>query len=196
MWMAFGFVVGAYLLGSIPFGLVLARLRGVDIRTVGSGNIGATNVARNLGKRLGVVVLLLDALKGALPMAVAIAIGLGDRAGEMSLAATGAAAISGHCFPVWLKFRGGKGVATAFGVFLTASPMAALAGFLAFVLLYARYRVASIGSLGAAVVIPSVIALFSMPRWQLSLALFGAAVVFLKHRRNLARIFHGEELKV
>ncbi|HET6610430.1 MAG TPA: glycerol-3-phosphate 1-O-acyltransferase PlsY [Kofleriaceae bacterium] len=190
------FVAGAYLLGSIPFGLLFARLRGVDIRAVGSGNIGATNVARNLGKRLGVVVLLCDALKGALPVALALAIGLGDRAGDAALAVTGGAAICGHCFPVWLKFRGGKGVATAFGVFLAASPLAALAGFLAFAILYALTRVASIGSLGAALVIPAFIAVTDRPQWQLGLALFGAAIVIFKHRKNVARLLHGNELKV
>src|SRR5688500_11562142 len=120
-------VVGSYLAGSIPFGLVVARARGVDIRAVGSKNIGATNVARALGKKLGALVLFLDALKGLLPTLVARhALHLDDNL----VALVGLAAILGHVFPVWLRFRGGKGVATALGVFAALTPVAAAASVL------------------------------------------------------------------
>ncbi|MCI0574380.1 MAG: glycerol-3-phosphate acyltransferase, partial [Myxococcaceae bacterium] len=119
-------LVAGYLCGSVPFGVLVARwLRGVDVRQRGSGNIGATNVARVAGKRLGLVVLLLDALKGAAPVVLARALLPGEAALQ---AAAGLAAVLGHVFPVWLRLRGGKGVATALGVAAVLVPWAALAG--------------------------------------------------------------------
>src|SRR5919197_6134389 len=142
-------VVLGYLSGSVPFGVLLTRwTRGVDVRTQGSGNIGATNVARVAGKRLGVAVLVLDALKGALPVVVAMAI---FSQAPKTNAAVGLAAFLGHVFPVWLKLKGGKGVATALGVLLVLTPWSALAGFLVYAALFGVWRISSIGSLAGGV---------------------------------------------
>src|SRR5262249_23957567 len=116
---AVGAVLAGYLVGTLPTGLLVARARGVDIRTVGSGNIGATNVARALGKKLGGLVLAVDALKGFLPTFLAARAGLAPEI----VAAVGLATILGHIFPLWLRFRGGKGVATGLGVFLAVAPV-------------------------------------------------------------------------
>src|SRR5262250_3878063 len=128
----------AYLLGSIPFGLMLTKIfGGKDVRKSGSGNIGATNVARVAGPAAGILTLLLDAAKGA------VAVWLGARFSEQSAAAlmlAGAAALVGHCFPVWLKFKGGKGVATALGVFLMLAPLAALGGVAVFIVVVLLWR--------------------------------------------------------
>jgi glycerol-3-phosphate acyltransferase PlsY len=136
-------IAGAYFLGSIPFGLLIARAKGIDVREVGSGNIGATNVARSIGKKAGAIVLLLDALKGAVP---AIAVQVLDVAGEVDplfVSAICFAAIFGHCFPVWLKFKGGKGVATAIGTYLAIDPLVAMLAIGIFIAVYSLFRVAS-----------------------------------------------------
>src|SRR5688572_10382171 len=137
-----------YLAGSIPFGLIIALVFAKkDVRQAGSGNIGATNVARVVGKKLGIVTLVLDAAKGAIPVVVA-----GHVLG-LSLfvqTAVGLMALVGHCFPIWLKFRGGKGVATGLGVLLAARPVEAGLGLLLFVIAYAMFRLVSAGSLLAA----------------------------------------------
>jgi glycerol-3-phosphate acyltransferase PlsY len=140
----------AYLLGSIPFGVVLARARGVDLRTVGSGNIGATNAARALGKKLGAVVLLCDALKGLLPVLLARHLTAGHPHADWLVAGTALAAFLGHLFPVYQRFRGGKGVATALGVFLAVAPFAALGAVLVYAAAYALWRISAVGSLAAA----------------------------------------------
>src|SRR5690242_3692456 len=142
----------AYILGSIPFGLLVARLfGGRDIRNSGSGNIGATNVARAVGPAAGILTLLLDTAKGAL------AVLLGGPYSEHSSTAAmllGLAALLGHCFPVWLKFKGGKGVATALGVFLMLAPLAALGALLVFILVTIAWRYVSLGSVSAAAAMP------------------------------------------
>jgi glycerol-3-phosphate acyltransferase PlsY len=138
-------VAAGYLCGSIPFGVLLTRwVKGIDVRAQGSGNIGATNVARAAGGRLAVVVLVLDALKGALPiLAVRSAV-----AGSVRLQVlVGLAAFLGHVFPVWLRFRGGKGVATALGVLCVMAPGAAAAGFGTYLVVLAATRVSALGSL-------------------------------------------------
>ena len=183
----------AYLLGSIPFGLLLARFRSVDVREAGSGNIGATNVARTAGKKLGVVVLLLDALKGALPMLIAGALDVTGRAGPYAITLVGVAAIAGHCFPIWLRFRGGKGVATALGVFVVLDPLAIGLAAMLFALLYRAFRVVSIGSMAAAAGVPILLALFGRPPEAIALGAAGAAIVLFQHRGNLQRLLRGNE---
>jgi len=191
------FVLAAYLLGSIPFGLILAtRVAGVNIREKGSGNIGATNVARTVGKKLGAITLLLDAAKGLLPVLVAerlLDAGLLDSKELVLL--SGMAAFLGHCFPIYLRFRGGKGVATAFGVFLAVAPVAALAGFLCWGLVYAVFRISSLGSLLAAVVVPALICFLYDDR-SFFLACAIVLVIVAKHRGNLQRILTKVEGKV
>jgi acyl phosphate:glycerol-3-phosphate acyltransferase len=176
------FVLGAYLAGGIPFGVLLARRRGVDLREHGSGNIGATNAARTLGLATGLVVLALDAAKGALAVWLAIRI-----TGEPHLvAATGFAAIVGHCFSPFLGFKGGKGVATTLGVFAVLAPVLAVIGIGVFLAVAGRTKIVALGSLSgvAAAVIASFVE-YPEFRW-LTLATF--ALLVYTHRGNLARL--------
>ena len=144
----------AYLLGSIPFGVLLARRRGVDVREAGSGNIGATNVARTVGKRLGAVVLALDAAKGAAPLGLFLYADLGIGGPSWTPIALGLAPIIGHCFSPWLGFAGGKGVATSLGVVLIVEPAVAGVAIVVFAAVYGIFRVASVASLTGAALIP------------------------------------------
>lgn len=180
-----------YLAGSVPFGVLLTRwLRGVDVRQSGSGNIGATNVTRVAGKKLGAVVLLLDALKGAL--AVALAQWLMPEEPRVH-AAVGLAAFLGHVYPVWLKLHGGKGVATALGVLVVLVPLAALGGALVYAGLVAAWRVSSIGSLAGGVTAVAVASLTARaPEYAwLSALLF--ALILWTHRSNIQRILRHTE---
>lgn len=179
-------VIASYLIAAIPVGVVLGRLRGVDIRAVGSGNIGATNAARALGARLGMVVLMLDVAKAALPVVLArqpFALGPHDAPG---LAAVAMAAVLGHIFPVYLGFRGGKGVACALGVFVALDPPVALGALVMYVQTLVLTRTSAIGSLTA--VTSMTITLFLMSdvppsyRW-LSLGI--AVVIWVRHTSNV-----------
>ncbi len=192
----------AYLVGSLPFGLLIARyVAGVDIRQSGSGNIGATNVARVLGKGLGLTVLLLDCLKGALPTLVLPWL-LAD-AGVPSLhlaVLAGTAAILGHMFPCWLKFRGGKGVATALGVALALGPIATAVAFALFVICIALTRIVSLSSMLAACTFCGVEfwllrpAPFSQEIWSLAaFSMLAPALIIVRHRANLVRLLRGTE---
>ncbi len=189
-------LVGAgYVAGSIPFGLILAKLVGnKDVRTEGSGNIGATNVARVVGKKLGVVVLVLDAAKGFVPVFVASRLVTHDRAFLAGL--VGLAAILGHCFPVWLKLRGGKGVATGLGVLLAARPEAAAAGLVCFAVAYAFLRRVSAGSLVAALAVVATLAVLGPYDVSILPIAAAAVVIVARHHGNIRRLLHGKELKV
>jgi glycerol-3-phosphate acyltransferase PlsY len=185
-------LVGAYLLGSIPFGMVLARLKGVDLRKVGSGNIGATNVARAMGKGWAVVVLLADAAKGFVP----VWLGRHWELPDLAVAGAGVAAIVGHMFTVFLRGRGGKGVATSLGVSLALSPLFALIGFGAYVVVFALTHLSSLGSLLGVWTFSIGFVVARHPRWPyVVLALGGAALVTLRHRENIRRLARGEEKK-
>jgi acyl phosphate:glycerol-3-phosphate acyltransferase len=186
-------VAASYLLGSVPFGYLLARARGIDIRATGSGNIGATNVSRSLGKKLGVVVLVFDALKGALPILAVRGLGLDQSVNAFVLTACGIAAICGHCFPVWLGFRGGKGVATSFGVFLAVDPLSMGLCMALFAALYAIVRIVSVGSLAAALSLPVLMWVLDRPDEALALALASSVIIVIKHRANIGRLLRGEE---
>ncbi len=190
------FIAGAYLTGSIPFGLLLGRRRGVDVRAVGSGNIGAANVARSLGKKLGVVVLLLDLLKGAGPLLLLSYLGPTPPAYPYLITAVGVAAISGHCFSVWLRFRGGKGVSTALGVFLTLSPGITAIGVGVFAVLYALSRRVSLGSIGGAVSIAALLWALGRPGPEVALGAASAAIIIIQHRGNIRRLLRREELGI
>lgn len=189
-------LVGAYLLGSVPFGLILGKLFGAgDVRKVGSGNIGATNVARTAGNFAGALTLLLDAAKGALPVWAASRITEG---GATWMMLAGLAAFAGHCFPVWLKFRGGKGVATAAGIFVMLSPIAFLGALLLFALVVAFWRYVSLASISAAAAMPLLIYFFWAPRHAPPLIItFGtlilAIVIAFKHDANIQRLVEGTE---
>jgi acyl phosphate:glycerol-3-phosphate acyltransferase len=185
-----GLCVGAYLAGSIPFGVLAARAKGVDLRQVGSGNIGATNVARALGKGWAIAVLLGDAAKGFVP------VWLGRRLGfpAAAVALAGLAAIVGHMFTLFLRGRGGKGVATSLGVALALSPIAALIGFGVYVVLFAATRLSSLGSLLGVWTFSLFFTFHDAPPAPLvGLALGGAALVTLRHRQNIERLVRGEE---
>jgi acyl phosphate:glycerol-3-phosphate acyltransferase len=189
-------IVLGCLSGSVPYGKLFARARGVDIQEEGSGNIGATNVTRVLGKTLGAVVLLFDVAKGALPVGLALWLVERGDAPASAAAATGLAAVAGHCFPVWLRFRGGKGVATSLGVFVVIDPIASAISVALFAVTYAASRAASVGSLVAALAFPFL--LFARGRPAIDVALAGAMflIILLRHRDNLARLRRGKELDV
>lgn len=188
----------AYLLGSIPFGLLLTKLfGGGDVRKAGSGNIGATNVARVAGPLPGILTLLLDTAKGAAAVWLAAHFS-NESATWMTIAAL--AALIGHCFPLWLKFHGGKGVATAAGVFLMLSPLALLGSVIVFILVVAFWRYVSLGSISAAAAMPLLIYLLWAPHHAPPLAVtfgaLGAAILIIyKHDGNIQRLVEGEEPK-
>jgi glycerol-3-phosphate acyltransferase PlsY len=190
-------LLASYLAGSIPFGFLIARaVAGTDVRDKGSGNIGATNVARVVGKKLGLVTLVLDALKGALPV---LAVGLLAFPADQLLlleAMAGLCAFCGHCFPVWLKFRGGKGVATGIGLLLAHVPVIALIGVVAFAAVFAFARVVSLSSMVAGlVVLVAIVALRPLDAALLPLAVMFVIMV-LKHVPNIRRLMKKEELSV
>lgn len=182
-----------YLSGSVPFGVLLTRLRGVDVRASGSGNIGATNVARVAGKKLGVVVLLLDAAKGAGPVLLARHL-LPDR--PFLHAGVGLAAFFGHVFPIWLRLKGGKGVATAAGVLLVLVPWAASAGALTYALFVVAFRISSVGSLlgGGVAVAAAFVLKAPLPYAELTALLF--ALMLFTHRGNIRRLIGRSERSV
>ncbi|GAB4336360.1 MAG: glycerol-3-phosphate 1-O-acyltransferase PlsY [Desulfobulbaceae bacterium] len=186
-------VIVSYLVGAIPFGLLFSRGSGVDIRTQGSGNIGATNVARLLGRRLGILTLLADVAKGFLPMFAAGRFLEGAPHGDLAVALCGGAAILGHMYPVYLGFRGGKGVATGLGVFLYLAPLGVLVCLGVFGVTVGLSGYVSAGSLlGSLAVIP-VLWFMGAPEWKLSLALFVVLMIWLKHHQNIGRLLRGTE---
>jgi glycerol-3-phosphate acyltransferase PlsY len=191
-----GLLVVAYLVGSIPFGLLLGKLMGVDVRRAGSGNIGATNVHRLLGRKLGVFTLLADTLKAIVPMLLARWV-ISDTAASASVdlwvALCGASAFLGHLFPVYLKFRGGKGVATALGIFLLLEPVAVLISLVIFISVVLYWGYVSLGSLAAAACMPLWVWLLSGSSLYTSLALFIGLLIWLKHHTNIVRLLNGEE---
>jgi len=192
-------LIAAYILGSIPFGVIFARLFGsADVRKSGSGNIGATNVARVAGPFAGIMTLVFDTGKGAAAVLLAARIAH-ESAAWMMLA--GLAALVGHCFPVWLKFKGGKGVAAALGGFLALCPAAALAALLLFMIVVAIWRYVSLGSIAAAAAIPLLMYFLWAPRQAPPLiitfgSLAAAVLVVYKHDGNIQRLVRGEEPKI
>ena len=183
-------LLAAYLIGAIPVGYVVARLgRGVDIRAAGSGNIGATNVLRTLGKGPAIATLIGDVLKGALAVVVARA---ADPA--PAWAAAGAVlAIVGNCWPVFLAFRGGKGVATGFGAFLALAPLATAPAALVWLIVVATFRYVSLGSVMACFCLPLGVAVLGYPRAAVGAAVVAGAIIVYRHRANLRRLFAGSE---
>jgi glycerol-3-phosphate acyltransferase PlsY len=183
--------LASYLLGAVPFSFLIARAFGIeDVRRVGSGNVGATNVLRSAGKLAGVLAFTLDALKGALAAIAAELLFPGDTT-LPALAAV--SAVVGHMYPLWLRFEGGKGVATGFGAFLPLAPWAALAGILVFAGVAAATRYVSLGSVAGAVALPLIAALLGGPGPVPAAAGFTALLVLFRHRSNLRRILGGTE---
>ena len=186
-------IVVAYLLGSIPFGYLIVRGKvGADIRETGSGGTGATNVSRRAGKTAGVLTLLLDAAKGCAAVLIAKAL-TGD---DWVIAAAAIAALVGHIFPVWLRFRGGKGVATGVGIFLMLAPVALLCAGVIFVAIVALTRYVSLGSIIAAILIPVFVWLLSDLRPLLIAAIVGGALIVFAHRGNIQRLASGTESRI
>lgn len=186
-------VILSYLVGAIPFGLVMARGSGIDIRNEGSKNIGATNVTRLLGKKRGVMTLLGDVLKGFLPIAAAAMVMKGHPNGNVTVALCGAAAVVGHMFPAYLGFKGGKGVATALGVFLYLSPLAIIGCLVVFVASVALSGFVSLGSLLGSAAMILFLFLLQAPGWKICLAVFIVMLIWLKHYQNIQRLVSGTE---
>jgi glycerol-3-phosphate acyltransferase PlsY len=183
-----------YLSGSVPYGLVLGRFfAGVDVRQVGSGNIGATNVAR-VNKKLGAITYLLDVLKAVVPLLLARRLLAGAPSVDFWVMGVAIAAFAGHVFPVWLGFKGGKGVATGFGVFLVLAPWAALAGVGTWAGTYLVTRMSSLGSLLGTLVCVVWMLVFVGPASPLTWsAVFVGTLIYVRHAENIRRILSGEE---
>lgn len=195
-------LLGGFVLGSIPFGYWAGRLRGIDIRQHGSGNIGATNVIRVLGKGIGIPVFILDILKGLLPTLIPCWLlhELEPGSGWVSATAvaSGLAAVLGHMFTPWLRFKGGKGVATAAGVLAGTAPAAMLAGLVVWLALFFTTRFVSLASMAAAVTVPAAMSVLMarQHRWDPVLLAFGilvAVLVIVRHRSNIRRLLAGTE---
>ena len=189
-------ILAAYVLGSIPNGLLIARGKGIDLQKVGSGNIGATNVFRCVGKGWGIFAFVLDAVKGFVPAFFfpQLMAGAPDWLGL----ACGVAAVAGHNWPVWLKFKGGKGVSTSAGMLLGIAPAAVGVGFLVFALTVALTRFVSLGSILAAIAVPAAYIAINGTGNKLlagALIVMGLLVIF-KHRANIRRLLQGAEPRI
>jgi len=204
-------ILGAYLLGSVPFAYLIAKaVRGIDIREVGSGNVGATNVGRALGRRWGILVFALDVLKGFLPTLAALLLhhepalalhSLGEGGLPLGVALTGFAAVAGHNWPVFLKFKGGKGMATSCGVFLAVFPLGLLIATGVWAAVVAATRYVSVGSMVAAAALLACALLlgrdpFGDGRFLTALAAVAAVLSIVRHRANIGRLLRGTENRI
>lgn len=190
---AFLSIAASYLVGAIPFGLVISRSSNVDIRKSGSCNIGATNVTRLLGKKMGILTLLLDITKGFLPMYIA-ALVIGDTPDRnLVIGLCGAATVIGHMYPVYLGFKGGKGVATGLGVFLYLAPLTVLFSLGIFVVAVGLSGFVSLGSLVASAAVPLWLYLLAEPSWKILVASFIGCMIWFKHLPNIRRLLSGTE---
>jgi acyl phosphate:glycerol-3-phosphate acyltransferase len=209
--MLFAFlIIFAYLLGAVPFGFMIARAHGMDLRKIGSGNIGATNTGRVLGKKWGIICLILDSLKGLIPMLITKT----QLDSPLSTAqlwlwlAVGCSAVIGHIFPVYLKFKGGKGVATSLGMVLGLYPYYTIAGIAAFIVWAVAvliWRYVSLASITASLIFPVVliIEIICVKSWELStlwpliiIAIVMSILVVVRHVENIKRMLEGSEVKV
>lgn len=183
--------LGSYLLGSIPFGVIISRQKGVDILSEGSKNPGATNVWRTLGWRSGLLVFVLDVLKGVIPAAVGVRLFGSVDYGVV----TGLAAVAGHSFSPWLKFKGGKGIATGFGILIGSTPLVALVAFTVFLIFLALTRYVSLASILGTLSILGSAVWFGLPTFTLVAYSVFAAFVVYRHRSNIGRLLSGTENK-
>jgi acyl phosphate:glycerol-3-phosphate acyltransferase len=196
-------ILAAYLIGSIPFGYLIVRAKqGADVRATGSGGTGATNVSRRAGKAAGLLTLVLDAAKGAAVVALAKWLFASDYGINWFVSGASLAVILGHCFPLWLGFRGGKGVATGVGVFLVLASFAVGFAAVVFVMVVWSTRYVSLGSITAVIALPVLVALqhvFVRPvagfRYVISVAIAGALLILFTHRANIGRLLRGTESK-
>ena len=192
-WEGILLVIGGYLTGSIPTGVILSKLFGTkDIRQEGSGNIGATNVYRVSGAKLGILTLLGDVLKGFIP--VALTCSLMDS--EMWIAAVAFFTFLGHLFPIFLKFRGGKGVATALGIFLVIAPLMVPCVIIVFILVVMTWKYVSLGSLAASAILPVFLCAAGYNIVYVNLSLFIGCLIFYRHWENIRRLREGVEKKI
>jgi glycerol-3-phosphate acyltransferase PlsY len=186
-------LAAAYLLGAIPFGLLIARLqKGIDIRDHGSGNIGTSNVLRTLGKRAALLTLGGDLMKGYLPVLVGSLLGVS----QLWIVLAGAAAVIGHNWPIYIRFRGGKGVATSFGAALGIMPAAAGLALLVYLLVAAIARYTSLAALVSSASLLLWVHLLKASRPQVLFAAFAAILIYLRHRENIQRLILGTERKI
>ena len=185
-------IAGAYLIGSIPFAYLLARRRGIDLRQVGSGNVGASNVLRTSGALLAVIAMALDGVKGTVAVVIA------ERVSAVPAApvAAGLASVLGHIYPVWLRFHGGKGVATAAGAFTVLAPVALAVASAVFAVVVVVTRMISAGSVSAAVTLAMATAVTQPSRLVIAGAVLAAAIIVHRHRGNIARLMAGTERRV
>jgi glycerol-3-phosphate acyltransferase PlsY len=187
----------AFLVGSVPTGYLIARSRGIDLRKTGSGNTGATNAGRVLGKHAGIVTLVIDLIKGIIGIELGLlflnnfVVTIGYDPSPL----LGFAAICGHCFSPWLGFKGGKGVATAGGVFLFLASLQALCAILVFALMFRISRIVSLSSIVAAAIIPIMLALSSAPQVLKFASFLSSALIIYRHKDNIARLLAGTEQK-
>jgi glycerol-3-phosphate acyltransferase PlsY len=181
-----------YLAGSVPFAFLLARRAGIDVRRVGSGNVGAANVMRTTGVRRAIIVMALDVAKGAAAVALVNVIS----GGAAIAALTGAAAVVGHIYPVWLRFHGGKGIAVAAGVFGVLSPVATVIALALFVLTVWSTRYISLGSVAATLALPPAAWLTGSPGAVVGAAAGTASLILFRHRANLLRLRTGTERRI
>jgi glycerol-3-phosphate acyltransferase PlsY len=185
-------LIFAYLLGSVPTGVILARaFSDVDPRIQGSKNIGATNIYRTAGKKLGVITLLGDILKGLIPVVITRS----ALDSHFWIGAVALAAFLGHLYPIYLKFKGGKGIATALGAFLALAPLAAILSFLVFAAVVYKSRYISLGSLTATAAFPVFLALLHSQAIYIPFAVIIGALIFYRHRENIQRLRAGKENK-
>ncbi len=185
-------MIAAYLIGSIPVGVLLARLKGKDPRKTGSGNIGATNVMRSAGKVTGMLTLIGDILKGFIPVFTSVLL----KEPDVVIALIGFAAFLGHLFPIFLKFKGGKGVATGSGVFLAIGPLTMLVSFVVFAVAFLIWRYVSLGSLLGTLSIVVCFIIFREPPVFIGLSLVIGAGVYIKHYANIKRLLSGTENRI
>jgi len=185
-------LIFAYFLGAVPTGVILTRaFSNVDPRTQGSKNIGATNIYRTAGKKLGIITLLGDILKGLIPVIIA----RGSLDSHFWIGAVALAAFLGHLYPIYLKFKGGKGIATGLGVFLALAPLEALLSFLVFAAVVYKWRYISLGSLAATAAFPAFLALLNPHSIYIPFATLIGALIFYRHRENIERLLAGKENK-
>ena len=182
-------IIFAYVMGSVPSGYILGKMSGIDVRSIGSGNIGATNVVRALGKGRGALTLFADAAKGYLPVWVALRL----EVGAVTIVLVAIAAFLGHLYPLFLNLQGGKGVATALGALLASQPMATLVLIVVFGVAVLASRIVSLGAIAAAIAAPVVLWFFSQSPVFVAMGVFLSAMVILRHRGNIQRLLAGSE---
>lgn len=191
----FLFYIFAFLFGSIPWGYLIGKLRGIDLRKTGSGNIGATNVLRVIGKKEALATLLLDISKGFIPV-ILVQLLYPSEKNLILMGTVGIVSILGHCFTPFLKFKGGKGVATSIGVILAYTPIAGLITISIWILTFKIFRISSLGALIAFGLLPLNLYILNYSSEAIILTLLITAIIYFRHIENIKRLFQGKELKI